>query len=316
MSKKNILLFGSGYMAEEYLKVLTDFNCNIFVVGRNKEKAVKLAEKYKAMGFGGGVGVFNDIDAGKIDLAIIASSIDSLSDVSCASLDKGIKNILVEKPGALDLTELRTIRNRIGPDVNFRVAYNRRFYNSVIMLKKKIEEDGGPVGCFFDFTDRQKDIFYNTKSEKVVKRWGFANSSHVIDTAFYLIGFPSEINSSRAGSWECHPSGNVFVGCGRTQKCLFSYFTTWAGGGRWSIELSTKKGRYKLSPMEELSFCSKDQFVWEKLDPQDDDDKRYKPGLYKMVKSVLADGNYDNLTDLDEQIEMCKIINRIFGYED
>lgn len=316
MKKRNILLFGSGYMAEEYLKVLATLKCNIFLVGRNEEKAKALARKYNANGFGGGVVVLNKISIPDIDLAIVATSVESLSEVALVCLERGIENILLEKPGALNLNQLKEIKAKLNKNTRLVIAYNRRFYNSVITLAKKMKEDRGALGCFFDFTDREKDILSRGHSLEVIKKWGWGNSSHVIDTAFYLVGQPLEIYSLREGYYKCHPDGNIFVGSGRTKHCPFSYFSTWSGGGRWNIEVSTKKGRYKLSPLEELSFCRKNQFSWEDIEFPDDDDKKFKPGLYKMVKSTLINNEFKNLPDIDEQIRLCKIINKIFGYED
>ena len=312
--KENILLFGSSYMAEEYLKVIRALDCEVMVVGRDQAKASQLAEKYKAVGFGGGVNALDHISVKEIDLVIIASAVESLAEVACRCLIKGFNRILLEKPGALGLAGLEKIKSLLKSGHKLGIAYNRRFYNSVIQLRKKINEDGGPVGCFFDFTDREKDILGSVKAKEVVQRWGFANSTHVIDTAFYLAGYPEEMHVLRAGSFEQHPTGNVFVGCGETPNCLFSYFSTWGGGGRWSVEISTRKGRYRLSPMEELQFCQKNQFAWETIVSPDEDDKLYKPGLYKMVSRVLAE-NFQDLPTIEDQIRLCQVTNRIFGYE-
>jgi len=315
MKNKKVIIFGSGYMAEEYLKVLKALDCEVSVVGRNGEKAKGLAQRYSCAGYGGGSRALKDIECGNADLAIISSSVESLKDLTIDCIGSGIKNILIEKPGALDIIELEAMSKAVRPDNNIAVAYNRRSYNSVIQLKSAIEKDGGPLGCFFDFTDREKDVLDNPKSKDVIKRWGFGNSSHVIDTAFYLVGGPVEMSSLRSGSWDCHPTGTAFAGSGRTEKCLFSYFATWAGGGRWDIEISTKEGRYKLSPLEELQFCKKNQFAWEKIALQDDDDTRFKPGLYKMVKKVLLDKDFSGLPTIADQIRFCGTVDRIFGYE-
>ncbi len=315
MKNKKVVLFGSSYMAEEYLKVLKALDCEVSVIGRNEEKAKGLAQRYSCCGHGGGCCALKGIKCKDVDLAIISSSVESLKDITIACIESGIKDILIEKPGALDVKELEAVRKAVKPDSKIAVAYNRRFYNSVIQLDRAIEKDGGPLGCFFDFTDREKDVLDNPKSKDVIRRWGFGNSSHVIDTAFYLVGSPVEMSSLRSGSWDCHPTGTAFAGSGKTEKCLFSYFATWAGGGRWDIEISTKEGRYKLSPLEELQFCKKNQFSWEKIALQDDDDARFKPGLYKMVKAVLFDGDFSGLPSIDEQIKLCKTIDRIFGYE-
>ncbi len=312
---KNIILFGSGYMANEYLKVLKVLDCRVTVVGRDESKAKNLASQYGYRGCGGGVSALKNVDIRSVDWVINAASIDSLDEINKACLKAGIGNILVEKPGALTLQELKEISSLEGNSGKIRVALNRRFYNSVQQLQRKMRDDGGALGCFFDFTDREKDVLRDWKKE-VAQRWGWCNSMHVIDTAFYLIGHPEELTALRSGSFDSHPSGSIFVGCGKTRQCLFSCFATWSGGGRWNIEISTQEGRYKLSPLESLAFCRKNQFSWENIPFDDQDDEMFKPGLYKMIKTVVCAGDSSRLPTISEQIERRKLANRIFGYED
>lgn len=312
----NVLLFGSGYMGAEYSRVLDTLDCDVTIIGRDEEKAKKLAEQYGFLALGGGIAALDGVDCSSVDLMIIALPIEILKDAAIECLKKGIRNILLEKPGAVDLKELHEIKSNMNKNTNLRIANNRRFYNSVRKLKVHIEMDGGAIGCFFDFTELEKYLLQSTKDRRVTERWGFANSTHVIDTAFFLIGKPIELLGARSGSWECHPSGTVFAGHGKTATCLFSYFASWEGAGRWNIEIATRRGRYKLSPLEELQFCAKNQFTWQTLDFLDDDDTRWKPGLLKMTKAVLyGEDSMRNLPTIDEQIETCKLINKICGYE-
>lgn len=301
-------------MAEEYLKVLRAFGCDVTVIGRDGVRAVAFAKKYGAIGRGGGVDAISDIDMAKVDLVIVSCAVEALAEVSCACLKAGTKRLLIEKPGSLDIRGLRKIRKMIRRGGKVAIAYNRRYYNSVAALKERLEKEGGPLGCFFDFTERERDVHNCKKAPAVVARWGLANSTHVIDTALYLIGKPEKMFGYRSGAWQMHTSGTSFTGSGRTQKCLFSYFATWAGGGRWNIEISTREGRYKLSPLEELHFCRKNQFAWENVALADDDDNRFKPGLYKMVKKILAEDDFSGLPNIEDQISLFGIANRIFGY--
>ena len=183
-----------------------------------------------------------------------------------------------------------------------------------MQLKHYLNDEGGPLGCFFDFTDREQDVLNAAKAPSVIARWGWANSSHVIDTAFYLVGRPIEMQCHRAGSWDCHPTGNIFSGCGKTSQGLFSYFGSWASGGRWNIEVATSRGRYKLSPMEQLQVCIKNQFTWQNVPLNVPDHGRYKPGLYNMVAAALTVEGAQQLPDLKEQIDLCHRVDRIFGY--
>ena len=295
-----VLLFGSSYMAEEYLKVLASLNVQTVVLSRSGDHAKQLATRYGCKGYGLEALETTNVEAD--DKAIIASAIDSLKDVAVACSKKGIKHILVEKPGALNLEELRQM-----PQAH--IAYNRRFFNSVIKLKELIAEDGGAIGCRFDFTEREKDILQSIKSQAVIERWGWCNSTHVIDAAFYLIGMPTEISCERSGSMARHPAGSVFAGSGMS-SCPFSYIATWTGGGRWGIEVSTSRGRYKLCPLEELSFSPKNQFTWEQIELDDD---QFKPGLLNLTKAFLAD-DCSQISSNSDQIKLCKVTDKIFGY--
>ena len=107
----------------------------------------------------------------------------------------------------------------------------------------------------------------------------------------------------------------MFTGSGRTEKSLFSYFASWAGGGRWGVEVTTNGGRYKLTPLEELSFCKKNQFQWENIPLNDENDKDYKPGIFKLVHNAVIRGDVSRLSDLDYQIKFCQIVDQMCGYE-
>ena len=84
----------------------------------------------------------------------------------------------------------------------------------------------------------------HTHDVSVLNKWVISNSSHVLDTVFYLIGNPEtlkcQINGQNKIKW--HPSGSIFSGFGISSKNIpFSYQANWNSAGRWSIEVLTKK---------------------------------------------------------------------------
>lgn len=303
-------------MAREYLKVLKALQCDVLVAGRDAGRARGLAEEFGYASSGGGTQVLKDVQAAEFDWAINAVSIESLFEISMACMEHGLHRILVEKPGAFNRRQLEEILSKAGSGDGIRIAFNRRFYNSVLKLEERAAADGGIVGCFFDFTDREKDVIHNPRNGKVVARWGWCNAIHVIDTAFHLIGPPLDLTASREGSWPAHPSGTVFAGSGRTGQCLYSYFATWSGGGRWNVEVSTSAGRYRLSPLEELAFCRKNQFAWESVPLGDNDDDTFKPGMFKMVRQTIIEEDFSRTPGVAEQVELCRVADRIFGYDE
>lgn len=314
MKTQHILLFGTSLMAGHYAAVLKSLQQEVVVVGRDVQRLTDFAKRWG----------FLPINRESKDLAvyvrdaqliIIASAIESLSEVMNYCLEAGATRILVEKPGALNLDDLENIQ-KLYPNAEVKIAYNRRYYNSLLSLRDHIKDDGGVLGCCFDFTDREKDILLSTKDVSVISKWGWANSSHVIDTAFYLIGLPTTLVSFQQGGYSQHPNGNMFSGAGKSGDIVFSYMAGWASGGRWLVDIMTTKGRYRLSPMEQLQFCAKNQFEWQECPPKDQDDSQFKPGLYKMVVAALSEEGATLLPNIQEQILLGKIINKIFKYEE
>lgn len=307
---KKILLFGSSYMAKEYLKILKHFDEEVVVIARDSEKTKLLAQKYGYEGLGGGVLSLSNLNKDDFKLVIIATSIQSLKDIAIECLDQGYDNILVEKPGSISTAELGEMEKKL--DKQFlRFAYNRRYYPSVLrlrqlLLKEKIQ------GLFFDFSEREIDILGSNKSDKVLQKWGFANSSHVIDTSFFLVGYPFQLVSQRRGFLPFHESGYTFTGSGKTEKADFSYYSSWCSGGRWRIEISTNRGKYSLSPLEELYFCKKDQFNWDKIDVELGNPS-LKLGLKQLVHEMINNKSLF-LPDIKEVIELSKVTDKIFGY--
>ncbi len=151
------------------------------------------------------------------------------------------------------------------------------------------------------------------KSEEEKKKWFVANSTHVVDLAFYLGGTPKSIECFTSGGLNWHPSASVFSGAGTTDTgALFSYHANWAAPGRWGVEVLTAKHRLILRPLEELQVQNLGSIEIEKVELDDKLDKQYKPGLYRETKSFL-EGDYSNLKPLPAQtVDMrlyCKMAN-------
>ena len=165
-------------------------------------------------------------------------------------LNYGIENILVEKPAVLNKEEIEKVAQLSKEKkANVFVAYNRRFYASVIEAQKLIEEDGGLQSMHFEFTEWAHKIEPLEKAPGVKENWFFANSTHVVDLAFFLAGRPVDWKAfSKPGKLTWHNKTN-FAGAGITEKgVLFSYLSNWESAGRWGLELLTEKRRIYLKP--------------------------------------------------------------------
>ena len=297
---KNSWLIGAGQMAVDYHKVLTDFNMPFNVIGRGKKSAKKFTEKTKMVPITGGLENFLLDNPTKCSHAIVAVGVENLAENTKKLLRYGIQNILVEKPAGLNKEEIKEVK-KIAKEkkANVYVAYNRRFYASVIKAKEIIKKDGGVTSFNFEFTEWSHTIEKLEKAPGVKENWFLGNSTHVVDLAFHLGGKPKDIATFVKGSIDWHPSSSIFSGAGISiSGALFSYQANWESAGRWSVEILTNKNRLILCPLEELKIQKRGSIKKEiVLDIDYSLDENFKAGLYIQTKKFL-NNEYKDMIDI------------------
>lgn len=300
---EKILLVGAGRMAIEYAKVLKSLNKPFICVGRSFSSAKKFMELMNIPAETGGLKKYLKENTSLPSSAIVTVNIEQLCPVTLTLLEHGVKRILIEKPGGIDSNEIgKIVRKSEKVNAEVYVAYNRRFYSSTFKAEKIIKNEGGMQSFHFDFTELSHLISKSNINSVVKKNWLLANSTHVIDTAFYFGGEPKYLTCHTSGSLDWHPTSSIFTGSGITKEnILFSYHANWNSPGRWGLELMTEESRLILRPMEELYIQRKDSFEIEKVPISDDLDYKFKPGLFLLVKSFFNSNNDKRLVTIDEQ---------------
>jgi len=302
MSEK-ILLVGAGPIAQEYANILKALHVPFVVIGRGKESVEKF---FADTGFQAEIGGIepwlkkNNPPA----KAIIAVGEKELGEITRLLIQGGAKEILVEKPGGFNADDIRHV-GKLSNEKKTKVyiAYNRRFYSSVKKAKEIINENGGVLSFHFEFTEWIHKIPETKKTTGIIREWFLANSTHVIDLAFFLGGKPKNLSSYALAGLPWHNGSSIFSGAGITEKkALFSYHANWESAGRWSVEILTAKNRLYLRPLEKLSIQNIGEIDITNVAIDDTIDKKFKPGYYLQVKSFLEDKK--NLPDIQEQIHM------------
>lgn len=305
-----LLLIGAGPMAVEYAKALKKLNCPFTVVGRGQQSAEQFEKQTQIRVLTGGIDKYL---TGKkeISSAIVAVSEEQLGEATIKLLRRGVKTILVEKPGGLNFDDVRRVQ-RISQSLkaNVYVAYNRRFYSSISKALEIIKNDGGITSIFFDFTEATFRITPLFKAPGVKENWFLQNSTHVIDLAFFLAGPPKIMSTFKAGELSWHPKGAIFVGAGITKKDIpFSYHANWNAPGRWAVEIQTKNNKLILKPLEKLQMQKLGSFLIEEVQIDDNIDIEIKAGIYREVESFLT--NQKNLCTISEQVDNLKYYQQI-----
>jgi predicted dehydrogenase len=306
---KEIILIGTGPMAIDYCKVIQSMRMPSKIIGRGETSAQLFFEKTGMMPVIGGIESYISTNSlSKVSYVIIATGTENLMSVLKKVVQAGAGKILIEKPAAISIDELLNNEKFFETyDCDIFIAYNRRFYASVIEAKRLIDIDGGLQSMHFEFTEWAHKIEPLQKAAGVKENWFFANSTHVVDLAFFIAGNPVEWNCfSKGGALSWHKKTN-FSGAGITDKdVIFSYLSNWESAGRWAIELLTNKRRIYLKPLEGIDIQLKGAIALQPHSFDDQSDKDFKPGLFKQVEAFV---NYDScLLNLKNHIQNSKEI--------
>ncbi|MDN3614790.1 Gfo/Idh/MocA family oxidoreductase [Vibrio gallaecicus] len=258
-----IWLIGSGLMSVDYAKVLEAQKHDYIVIGRGEASAEEFTNKTGKEVVQGGLNSFLDSKPELAETAIVSVGVAQLFETTLKLIESGVKQILVEKPGGMTLAEITTLQERSEElACKVYIAYNRRFFSSVLAAREKIAEEGGVTSFNFELTEWAHVIEKIDKPLDVLNKWFLANSTHVADLAFYLGGKPKELASFTQGSLEWHPSSSVFSGAGISEGgALFNYAANWESAGRWSVEVLTKENRYVFRLWRRYRYKRGEQFL-------------------------------------------------------
>lgn len=318
-SASTLWLIGSGPMAQAYAAVLQAQDVAFRVIGRGAASAQAFHQATGVPVVCGGLdAAFAELPAP--EQAIVAVGVEQLAPVAQRLIGAGCRRLLLEKPGALHLAELEALHAVAEEaDSHVWIAYNRRFYASVQKLRQLSDADGGITSAVFEFTEWSHRLRDLKKAPGVKEHWLLANSSHVIDLAFHLIGLPVEgqWQGWHGGGLDWHPSASRFHGAGISENCIpFAYLADWEAPGRWGVELLTRHNRYLLRPMEVLQTIPLGSVEAEQIEIDDVLDHQFKPGLFRQCEAFLSadPGQMVQLCSLKENLNAFPIYYRIAGY--
>lgn len=306
-----VTIIGSGNMAGEYVRVIQNignFKIN-GIVTRKVSSYKKLAQKinYKVKRL-----KISDLTQIRSDLIIVA-----ISEENIFKILKQISNvksiILCEKPIGLNYSEFSKILKLFEiKNTKLFVALNRRYYQSMNMLKKLIEINS--IGRINIVDQQDQNLMKkNGKNEKVIKYLMYANSVHLIDlinffslNSSYKILKKKIIRSSKTKIIECEI---------KTHRIIFKYKCYWNIKKRWEIKAFGRNKIYRLKPTEKI-FVSKNNSKKKYNEIEISKiDQKFKPGIYFLMKDILKylkNRKLNNLITIQNHKPTVKLINDIY----
>lgn len=307
-------LIGVGPMGRDYYKVTKALGEPVKVIGRGEQSA---SDFESATGQPVSHGSLDSVlkNEGAPERAIVAVSIDSLSQVASTLIRAGTKRILLEKPGSLNRAQLAALfALAVAHGATVVIGYNRRFYASTIAAETMIAEDGGAISCMFEFTEWVHTIIPLRLAAETKQNWMYSNPSHVSDLAFFLCGLPVELTAYHGGGLDWHTSAARFAGAGITERgVFFNYHADWEAPGRWGVEVMTRKRRFIFRPMEKLQITPIASTAVEMVALDYSLDQNYKPGLFLQTQAFLA-GDDRRFCSLAQQEKNLAVYGRMAGY--
>jgi predicted dehydrogenase len=308
LNSKKLLLLGAGPMAMDYAKVLKHLGIDFTAIGKSVEGTENFYKQVGVTAIPHGLPKWKQKGSSRANYGIIAVNCDALASTAIELMDKGVQKILLEKPAGLTAQQIKRVcvhAKKTGSEIY--IAYNRRFYASVREAQKLIKEDGGVQSFNFEFTEWCDQIDKKLKNSMTGENWFLANSSHVVDLAFFLGGEPKEFSSYTSGGNDWHPTATVFSGAGITHSgALFSYRANWDAPGRWGVEVLTAKHKYIFCPLEKLQILKHNTVLTEPVEIDDQFDLKFKPGLYQQTRSFLNEDDKAPFLNIHKHYEKVK----------
>lgn len=307
-----ILIVGSGLIAEEYINILKDINKEFEVIGNTQKKCNYISNKYNITCYSGGVENFKFKDY--YQNIIIATPVTFLFEhlKICIERCKFLKNIFIEKPGCMYDSQIKEIIE-MKDKINVYIAYNRRFFSSLLKCKEIINTDK-INRAELEINEYNMHINKNIFTKEVLNNWFNCMTSHVVDMFFFIIGKPKEFKNSDhlSDKLEWHTRSSSFIGEGITNNDIkFKYFGDWNKNNKWKIKLFLKSGNIiEFQPLEKLKIIDKGKIT---IINEDKYDINFKSGYYRQLLSFLT--NKKNLKTIEEQYyDYINIYNKISNY--
>lgn len=313
MADIKIAIVGAGSMAREHIRAFSSL-VGVKVAGihsRTRARAQGLADEYK-------IPVVADTIAdlkSKTGSALVIVAVPELAAnavaKACFAEDWAV---LLEKPAGYDLTDAQDIAvAAAGRAQPVMVGFNRRFYSSTLAVHKDI--DSREENRFIHIQDQQSyaEARRYNHPEKVVDRFMYANSIHVIDLILtFGRGAVAGVNVIKP--WKGKDTEIVLAHISFESGDSALYEGIWKGPGPWACAVSTPSRRWVMQPLERATFQNAGERAQNEV-PVDPIDTEFKAGFVLQAQAVLARlrGEPSAAIDLARSLETMHLIHRIFG---
>jgi predicted dehydrogenase len=310
-SKYKVGIIGCGLMGCKRAKAIESSGNSelISVADVVSNRVQKLAGEYNC----GFTGNWKDITRGDdVDIVIVSTTNDKLAEITIDAIKHG-KHVLVEKPAARNLKELRKIINASdkNKNVTVKVGFNHRFHPAIEKAKDILKKEN--IGDIMFIRARYGHggrLGYDTEWRLKEKISGggemLDQGSHIVDLSRYFMGdFKNAIGICRTFFWKTKVEDNCFAIL-ETKKGqiaqLSASCTQWKN--LFSMEIFAKRGQINIDGLgksygkETLTLYRMrpemgppDKYVYEWDEPDTSWEREYQNLLDSIQTNTMPNGN-------------------------
>lgn len=236
-------------------------------------RVVRICDKYNGVDVPGDIGYTMNpqdiIEDGDIDIVVVATSNDMLSDMVVAGLDNG-KHVFCEKPPGRNMAELRTMMEAemCNPGLKLMYGFNHRHHESIIRMKERI--DSGHFGRILWMRGRygksvNENFFSTWRAKKDIAGGGIFldQGIHMLDLFLMMCGDFDEVKACVSKLyWNLDIEDNVFAIFRNSRgqaASLHSTMTQWRH--IFSMEVFMEKGYMVLNGLKTSSNSYGDEVL-------------------------------------------------------
>ena len=245
-----VAIIGCGLVGQKRARALAGAKL-VACVDPDRSRAGDLAQNAK------GCAVFPDwrsvIRSDQIDVVIVATPHNLLAEISGAAVKEG-KHVLVEKPGARNVDELRgliSIAESAG--VRVRVGFNHRYHPAFQQARELV--DSGKIGSLMFIRARyghggRKEYDREWRARPEISGGGelIDQGTHLIDLAHWFLGeFEEADGFAHTYFWEIPVDDNAFLLLKTKEKkvaFLHASWTEWKN--TFSFEIYGRGGKLQV----------------------------------------------------------------------
>ena len=245
-----VAIIGCGLVGQKRARALAGAKL-VACVDPDQSRAGDLAQNAK------GCAVFPDwrsvIRSDQIDVVIVATPHNLLAEISGAAVREG-KHVLVEKPGARNVDELRgLISIAESAEVCVRVGFNHRYHPAFQQARELV--DSGKIGSLMFIRARyghggRKEYDREWRARPEISGGGelIDQGTHLIDLAHWFLGEFEEVDGfAHTYFWEMPVDDNAFLLLKTKEKkvaFLHASWTEWKN--TFSFEIYGRGGKLQV----------------------------------------------------------------------